>query len=131
VRSGAHTRLPVYRGDLDNIVGIVNTKDLFYVFTLQGVVILEDALYPPLFLDPDMPVTTALRRFKQAHRHMGVVRDSGGKTLGLLTLEDVLEEIVGDIEDEHDRPTAAHMAAPSGSFPAIRKFKPPEAGSAN
>jgi len=131
VRSGAHTRLPVYRGDLDNIVGIVNTKDLFYVFTLQGVIILEDALYPPLFLDPDMPVTTALRRFKQAHRHMGVVRDSGGKTLGLLTLEDVLEEIVGDIEDEHDRPTAAHMAAPSGSLPAIRKIKLPEGDSAN
>ena len=126
VRSGAHTRLPVYKDNLDNIVGIVNTKDLFYVFTLQGVVILEDALYPPLFLDHDMPVTTALRRFKQSHRHMGVVRDGGGKTVGLLTLEDVLEEIVGDIEDEHDSPTLAHMRFPSGSFTAIRKLKAPE-----
>lgn len=126
VRTGAHTRLPVYQDTLDNIVGIVNTKDLFYVFTLQGVVILEDALYPPLFLDPDMPVTTALRRFKQSHRHMAVVRDVGGRTVGLLTLEDVLEEIVGDIEDEHDSPTLAHMSLPSGSFPAIRKLKGPE-----
>ena len=46
VRSGAHTRMPVYEGNLDNIVGIVNTKDLFYLFSLQGVVILQDALYP-------------------------------------------------------------------------------------
>lgn len=131
VRSGAHTRLPVYKDNLDNIVGIVNTKDLFYVFTLQGVVILEDALYPPLFLDHDMPVTTALRRFKQSHRHMAVVRDAGGKTVGLLTLEDVLEEIVGDIEDEHDSPTLAHMRLPSGSFTAIRKLKPPDGDARN
>src|SRR5262245_13381950 len=52
-RRGAHTRMPVYEGELDNIVGIVNTKDLFYLFSLKGVVILEDALYPPLFLKPD------------------------------------------------------------------------------
>src|SRR5262249_31632476 len=52
VRRGAHTRMPVFEGDLDNVVGIVNTKDLFYLFSLRGVVILEDALYPPLFLKP-------------------------------------------------------------------------------
>ena len=53
VRTGAHTRMPVYDGDLDNIVGIVNTKDLFYLFSLQGVVVLEDALYPATFLEPE------------------------------------------------------------------------------
>jgi putative hemolysin len=105
VRRGAHTRMPVYDGDLDNIVGIVNTKDLFYLFSLQGVVILEDAMYPPLFLKPDESVATALRLFRNAHRPMAVVRDNDAKVLGLITLEDVLEEIVGDIEDEHDRPT--------------------------
>src|SRR5262249_22265090 len=47
VRQGAHTRMPVYEKDLDTVVGIVNTKDLFYLFSLKGVVILEDALYPP------------------------------------------------------------------------------------
>ncbi len=105
VRQGAHTRLPVYDGDLDNIVGIVNTKDLFYLFSLRGVVVLQDALYPALFLKPEQPVADALRLFRRAHRPMAVVRDDDGKTLGLITLEDVLEEIVGDIEDEHDRPT--------------------------
>jgi putative hemolysin len=105
VRQGAHTRLPVYEGTLDNIVGIVNTKDLFYLFSQRGLVVLEDALYPPLFLKPEERVANALRLFRQAHRPMALVRDSTGKILGLITLEDILEEIVGDIEDEHDRPT--------------------------
>jgi len=105
VRTGAHTRMPVYDRDLDNIVGIVNTKDLFYLFSLRGVVILEDAFYPPLFLKPSEPLDNALRLFRKSHRHMAVVRDDEGKILSLITLEDVIEEIVGDIEDEHDRPT--------------------------
>ena len=105
VRRGAHTRMPVYEGNLDNIVGIVNTKDLFYLFSLKGVVILEDALYPPQFLKPEENMATALRLFRNSRRHMALVRDAEDKIHGLITLEDVLEEIVGDIEDEHDRPT--------------------------
>jgi CBS domain containing-hemolysin-like protein len=105
VRSGAHTRMPVYEGDLNRIVGIVNTKDLFHLFSLQGVVILHDALYPALFLPPDETIANALRLFRKARRPMALVRDDD-VILGLITLEDVLEEIVGDIEDEHDWPTA-------------------------
>jgi CBS domain containing-hemolysin-like protein len=105
VRRGAHTRMPVYEGNPDNIVGIVNTKDLFYLFSLKGVVILEDALYPPQFLKLDENMATALRLFRNSRRHMALVRDEEAKIHGLITLEDVLEEIVGDIEDEHDRPT--------------------------
>jgi putative hemolysin len=104
VRQGAHTRMPVYDGNFDNVVGIVNTKNLFYLFSLKGVVVLEDAMYPPLFLKPDEGVATALRLFRNAHRPMALVRDEENKILGLITLEDVIEEIVGDIEDEHDRP---------------------------
>ena len=104
VREGAHTRMPVYRGTPDEIVGVVNTKDLFYLFSLRGVVVLEDAIYPAQFLPPDEPVSTALRLFRKSKRPMAVVRDSDGRTLGILTLEDVLEEIVGDIEDEQDDP---------------------------
>jgi putative hemolysin len=104
VRRGAHTRMPVYQGDPNNIVGIVNTKNLFFLFSLQGVAVLEDALYPALFLKPDEPVANALRLFKRARRPMALVRDDAGTILGLVTLEDILEEIVGDIEDEHDAP---------------------------
>ena len=105
VREGAHTRMPVYRETKDQIVGVVNTKDLFYLFSLRGVVVLEDALYPAQFLDPDVPVSTALRLFRRSHRPMAIVLDNEtGRVDGILTLEDVLEEIVGDIEDEHDDP---------------------------
>jgi CBS domain containing-hemolysin-like protein len=104
VRQGAWTRMPVYEGELDNIVGIVNTKDLFYLFSLRGVVVLEDALYPPLFVKPDDPMVQVLSLFRRSHRPMALVRGADNKILGLITLEDVLEEIVGDIEDEHDRP---------------------------
>ncbi len=103
VRQTAHTRMPVYEGQLDKIVGIVNTKDLFYLFSLRGFVVLEDALYPALFLKPDENVATALKLFKTSKRPMALVRDEEGQILGLITLEDILEEIVGDIEDEHDR----------------------------
>lgn len=113
VRSGAHTRIPVYEDQFDNIVGVVNTKDLFYLFSLQGVVVLHDAMYPPLFLKPDESMANALRLFRRARRPMALVRECDRRQdseatqtiLGLITLEDVLEEIVGDIEDEHDRPT--------------------------
>ena len=102
VREGAHTRMPVYRQNVDNIVGVVNTKDLFFLFSLQNVVILDDALYPAQFLDPSDSVSKALRLFRKSHRPMAIVRDETGAVLGILTLEDVIEEIVGDIEDEHD-----------------------------
>jgi putative hemolysin len=105
VRQTAHTRMPVYEGETDRIVGIVNTKDLFYLFSLKGVVVLDDAMYPPLFLKPEESVGTALKLFKSSRRPMALVRDNTGRILGLITLEDILEEIVGDIEDEHDRPT--------------------------
>ncbi len=104
VRQGAHTRMPVYDGTPDNVVGVVNTKDLFYLFSLSGVVQLIDAIYEPVILDADAPVANALNVFKVSHRHLAVVRENGAKVVGILTLEDVLEEIVGEIEDEHDKP---------------------------
>ena len=59
-------------------------------------------LYPATFVDPEAPVSVALQLFKKSRRPMAMVRDKDQKVLGMLTLEDVLEEIVGDIEDEHD-----------------------------
>jgi putative hemolysin len=94
----------VLDGPLDNLVGIVNTKDLFYLFSLKGVVLLEDALYPPQFLGPEQDVADAFELFRRSHRPMAIVRAESGSILGLITLEDLLEEIIGEIEDEHDRP---------------------------
>jgi CBS domain containing-hemolysin-like protein len=132
IRSGAHTRMPVYEAELDNIVGIVNTKDLFFLFSLRGVVILQDALYPALFLKPDETIANALRLFRKARRPMALVRDDAGKILGLITLEDILEEIVGDIEDEHDRPTPKLPPRPRPASrpapPAVRTPLHPKGG---
>jgi CBS domain containing-hemolysin-like protein len=102
VRDGAHTRMPVYEGHPDNIVGIVNTKDLFHLLSLRGMVVLDDAMYPPMFVDPDRPISEVLRDIRRARRPMAIVRDSSQRVMGIITLEDIVEEIVGEIEDEHD-----------------------------
>jgi CBS domain containing-hemolysin-like protein len=101
-RMSAHTRMPVWDGEPDKIVGIVNTKDLFHIFSLMNLVILEDAMYPALYVDPDVTLGGALNLFRRERRQMAVVRDPQGHFLGILTLEDIIEEIVGEIEDEHD-----------------------------
>lgn len=103
VRDGAHTRMPVFDGHKDQIVGVVNTKDLFFLFSVRGAVILADALYDAQFVTPSEPVSKTLARFKKSRRPMAVVKD-GPTVVGVLTLEDVIEEIIGDIEDEHDDP---------------------------
>src|SRR5262249_23415298 len=133
-RVTAHTRMPVRDANPDNIGGIVNTKDLFHLFSLKGLVILEDAMYPAIFVHPDQRVGVLLQTFKREKRQMAVVRDTQGRFLGIVTLEDILEEIVGEIEDEHDtRPTgagavgAAGGAAAPGGAPGARRRPPPEA----
>ena len=103
VRNGAHTRMPVYDGEVDRIVGVVNTKELFHLYSLHGVAILDDAIYPAQFLSPDESIGVALQLFRKSHKPIALVRDDVGKIHGMITLEDILEEIVGDIEDEHDR----------------------------
>jgi len=101
-RASAHTRMPVWEANPDDIVGIVNTKNLFHLFSLKGLVNLHDTMYPPIFVHPDQAVARLLRVFRRERRPMAVVRDEHGKFLGIVTLEDILEEIVGEIEDEHD-----------------------------
>jgi putative hemolysin len=121
-RETAHTRLPVWEGTQDNIVGIVNTKDLFHLFSLRGLVILMDAMYPPIFVTADVPVASLLPIFRREKRPMAVVHGPGGKFVGIVTLEDILEEIVGEIEDEHDV-RMPHGRMPRGAVP--RPSTPP------
>jgi CBS domain containing-hemolysin-like protein len=118
-RRTAHTRMPVWDGSPDNIVGIVNTKNLFHLFSLKGIVILMDAMYPPILVHPDQAVSRLLRIFRRERRPMAVVRDQDGKFLGVVTLEDILEEIVGEIEDEHDAPR------PPGAIPGAAPIPGP------
>jgi CBS domain containing-hemolysin-like protein len=117
-RDSAHTRMPVWDENPDQIVGIVNTKDLFHLFSLKGLVILMDAMYPPLFVDPDQPVARLLQTFRRVKRPMAVVRDREGRFLGIVTLEDILEQIVGEIEDEHDEPGGTPPSGALSSTPS-------------
>ena len=118
-RETAHTRMPVWDGRPDNIVGIVNTKNLFHLFSQYKLVLLDDAMYPPIFADPDQSVGRLLGIFRRERRPMAVVRDAEGRFHGIVTLEDILEEIVGEIEDEHDVPPPAKPAPAARPVPAV------------
>ncbi len=107
LRESSFTRLPVYEGSLDHIVGILHTKDLFHLYARERLITLSDAIRPATEVGPDLPIVDALRQFRRGRRHLAIVRSDDGRVLGVCTLEDVLEEIVGEIEDEHDKPTPA------------------------
>jgi len=110
LRGYGFTRIPVYSGDLDRIVGILHAKDLFHIYARDGVIVLKDAIRPAMEISEDLPVVDALRRFRRDRKHLAIVRGREGALVGVCTLEDVLEEIVGEIEDEFDRPTPAGSA---------------------
>jgi CBS domain containing-hemolysin-like protein len=101
-----YSRMPVYRGTLDSIIGIVYTKDLLSLLHLKNLIILEDILRPVITVSEEELLSRLLRRFQQEQVHMAIVTDEFGGTAGLVTLEDVLEEIVGEIRDEYDEERA-------------------------
>ena len=103
-RSCPHTRLPVADGDLDHIVGIIHLKELLWALHDQGNKIDLRSLIQPIFSVPEMRlVHNLLLDFQQRRQHLAMVVNEHGGIDGLVTLEDVLEELVGEIEDEFDR----------------------------
>jgi len=97
-----YSRLPVYKGAQDNIIGVINMKDLLNVEANKGLVVLQDIIYPLVTVPSAKKVTELLKEFQKGHTHLAIVVDPHGKMEGLVTLEDLLEEIVGEIEDEYD-----------------------------
>lgn len=98
-----HSRLPVFEEDLDHIRGVLYVKDLIRYLGAQAPDFkLLDSLRQPIFVPETKPVSDLLRNFQQSEVHMAIVVDEYGGTAGLVTIEDVLEEIVGEIHDEHD-----------------------------
>jgi len=96
-----YSRLLVYDDDLDHIVGVLHQK-AFYRYLNDPAGKLEDVLTPPLFIHKDEPIHDLLKVLQNHKSHMAIVMDDYGGTLGIVTMEDILEEIVGDIWDEHD-----------------------------
>ncbi|MFH2122969.1 MAG: hemolysin family protein [Pseudomonadota bacterium] len=97
------TRVPVYKNTLDRIVGILHVKNLLKIFSPASKdVPLAELLNPPYFIDEKKLIVDLLVEFQKRKIHMALVTDEFGSVRGLVTLEDVLEEIVGEIDDEHD-----------------------------
>ncbi len=96
------TRLPVYEKSIDEIVGILNQKDFFAALLSGGDVCIKTLMQKPIYIPPRMPLLELLRLFDREKTHIAVVVDSFGGTEGIVTLEDILEELVGEIWDEYD-----------------------------
>ncbi len=104
IRAEGHSRLPVYRDQLDDIVGMIHIKDVFAHDRDEPGFSLEKILRSPLMVAPQMPVLDLLLQMRQLRMHMALVVDEYGGIDGLVTIEDLVETIVGDIADEHDEP---------------------------
>jgi len=117
-----HTRIPIFRGEPDNIVGVLHAKDLLRAlhgnqWRLEGLDIVGLAS-KPWFIPDSTNLLAQLEAFRARHEHFAIVVDEYGALMGIVTLEDILEEIVGDISDEHDLNVTGVAPQADGSFVA-------------
>jgi Mg2+/Co2+ transporter CorB len=114
------TRLPLWRGSPENIVGILHAKDLLRAIQAAGgdlaKIDVQAIARPPWFVPDLRPLAEQLKAFRRRKTHFALVVDEYGEVMGLVTLEDILEEIVGDISDEHDLVVAGLRPQPDGSI---------------
>ncbi len=102
VMEAAHSRFPVYEKNRDNVIGILLAKDLLRYYTAPADFDMRDTLRPAVFVPEAKRLNILLREFKANRNHIAIIVDEYGGVAGLVTIEDVLEQIVGDIEDEFD-----------------------------
>jgi len=102
IQAEAHSRYPVYRESLDDTIGMIHIKDVLAYWGTTKTFNLRDILRRVVFVAPTLPVLDMLLDMRRSRTHMALVVDEFGGTDGLLTIEDLVEEIVGEIEDEHD-----------------------------
>ena len=114
-----YTRIPLYRGQPDNIVGVLHAKDMFRAVRAAGGpadVKADDVMTQPWFIPEYTILFNQLQAFRARHEHFAIVVDEYGALRGIVTLEDILEEIVGDIEDEHDAIKRGVLTREDGSL---------------
>ncbi len=120
VAKSAHTRFPVWKDDPANIVGILHAKNLFRTLRRHkgdiNALDIKAILSAPWYIPATTTLLDQLQAFQERHGHFALVVDEYGELLGLMTLEDILEEIVGPIEDEYDREPAGIEKAPEGGY---------------
>ena len=101
IKNESHSRMPVYKNNLDNVMGFFHIKDLIRNISDQSFRI-ESVLRDVLYVAPKSPILDLLKRMRSSRIHMGLIVDEFGGVDGLITIEDLVEEIVGEIHDEHD-----------------------------
>jgi magnesium and cobalt transporter len=117
IRREGHSRLPVYREQLDDVAGMVHIKDVVAYIGRPEQFRLESILRAPLMVAPQIPVLDLLLQMRMNRMHLALVVDEYGGIDGLLTIEDLVETITGDIADEHDEPDLPMVTArPDGTF---------------
>ena len=115
VETTRYTRFPVYRGTLDNVAGILHGKDLMPYIHSPRAFRLSQLLRRPVFIPDTAKMDNAIRMLQNAQTHMGVVVDEHGGVQGIVTVEDLIEQIVGEIQDEHDVEVDAVVSHADGS----------------
>ena len=110
-----YSRLPVYKGTIDHIIGVIYSKDLLSLLEHRSLIILQDIIRPARFIPESKKISLLLREFQQNKVHIGIVVDEYGGTEGIVTMEDIVEEIVGDILDEYDEMRKTVEQASDGS----------------
>jgi len=105
IREG-YSKYPIYEGNIDKIIGVLYTRDLVLQKLNPDLIILRDLMRKPTYVPDSMPLSTLLREFQRKKNQFAVVLDDYGGTAGIITLEDILEELVGEIQDEDDREEA-------------------------
>jgi putative hemolysin len=127
LRSHLHTRVPVYDGSLDNVVGILSTKDLLpYLRGLPAAFDLRRLLTPPYFVPQTKRADALLREFQAKKLRIAIVVDEYGGTAGMVTLEDILEEVVGEIRDEFEADERLAQALDDRTYRVAAKLSVPD-----
>ena len=117
ILSSGHSRIPIYKNNIDNIIGLVYAKDLLRFWGRPiDTISLEEIMRPPFLVPESKQVSVLLKEFQAACIHIAIVIDEYGGTSGLVTIEDLIEEIVGEIQDEYDRKEEWLVKQPDGSF---------------
>ncbi|MBR5754388.1 MAG: HlyC/CorC family transporter [Erysipelotrichaceae bacterium] len=101
-RDSGFSRLPVYKDSLDNIIGVLHEKDFYYHLLYEKNLKIKSILQKPMYTSAQVKISSLLKQFQSSKSHLAVVVDEYGGTEGIITMEDILEELVGEIYDEHD-----------------------------
>ena len=102
VTEEGYSRMPVYKDSIDNIVGVIYSKDLISLLEHRDLIVLQDIIRPAHFVPDAIKISQLMRDMQERKVHMAIVIDEFGGTQGIITMEDILEEIVGEIHDEYD-----------------------------